>query len=56
MCPVASIYKPVCTLNETRQNGVDWFNLGQNAQNWLAFVNGVNMLQVPQNPGNFLVF
>jgi len=34
--------------------GVDWIDLAQDRDRWLALVNAVMELRVPQNTGNFL--
>jgi len=34
--------------------GMDWVDLAQDKDRWLALVNAVMDLQVPQNAGNFL--
>jgi hypothetical protein len=39
---------------EVRLEGMDWIDLAQDRNRWLAVVNAVINLQVPQHAGNFL--
>jgi hypothetical protein len=41
-------------LREVIWEDVDWMHLAQDSDQWLAVVNTVMNLQVPQNAGNFL--
>jgi hypothetical protein len=58
----ATSNKPICRwehnikmgLRETRWGGMDWFHLVQDMDQWLALVNMVMNLQVPNIIGKFL--
>jgi hypothetical protein len=41
-------------LSEIRLEGVDWINLDQQRQRWLALVNAILNPEVPYTSGNFL--
>jgi hypothetical protein len=41
-------------LREIGWDGVDWFDMPQDRDQWRALVNMVLNLQVPQNAGKFL--
>jgi hypothetical protein len=41
-------------LQEVGCRGMDWIELAHARDRWLALVNAVKKLGVPQNPGNFL--
>jgi hypothetical protein len=41
-------------LRETGWDGMDWIDLDGDRDQWMALVNAVMNLRVPQNPGKFL--
>jgi hypothetical protein len=41
-------------LREIERNGMDWIDLAQDRDQWMAPVNTVMNLRVPQNVGKFL--
>jgi hypothetical protein len=41
-------------LREIGWDGVDWIDLAQDRGQWMALLNTVINLRVPQNAGNFL--